>query len=214
MSRIGNPYSVSIAASVSSLRHAIGGLRFVPLTPFHHFLYLNIFICLLRRRYLEKSEEIEHRDRGKVSQEEKPSLVRLIGAPGLIAPPPLRPGIRRWRALAVGNLSSSSGLRKRYMRRVGSLFFLRALIDRVTKFCAVKIGRSRLAISYCTGVSISCWYDTYLAVLSYTEHTDTWYTKGHGVVLVNTDEAGTLAVTNFRILFVVRCLNYCMASLG
>ncbi|RWW53339.1 hypothetical protein BHE74_00040174 [Ensete ventricosum] len=153
MSRIGNPYSVSIAASVSSLRHAIGGLRFVPLTPFHHFLYLNIFICLLRRRYLEKSEEIEHRDRGKVSQEEKPSLVRSIGAPGLIAPPPLRPGIRRWRALAVGNLSSSSGLRKR------------------------KIGRSRLAISYCTGVSISCWYDTYLAVLSYTEHTDTWYTK-------------------------------------
>ncbi|RRT66978.1 hypothetical protein B296_00039700 [Ensete ventricosum] len=40
-----------------------------------------------------------------------------------------------------------------------------------------KMGRSRLAISYCTGVSISCWYDTYLAVLSYTEHIDTWYTK-------------------------------------
>lgn len=29
-----------------------------------------------------------------------------------------------------------------------------------------------------------------------------WF-QGHGVVLVNTDEAGTLIVTNFRLIFLV-----------
>ncbi|MQL94075.1 hypothetical protein Taro_026725 [Colocasia esculenta] len=42
--------------------------------------------------------------------------------------------------------------------------------------------------------------------------------QGHGVVLVNTDEAGILSVTNFRLLFVVSsallqllCLSFLLA---
>ncbi|RZR76267.1 hypothetical protein BHM03_00000950 [Ensete ventricosum] len=129
MSRIGNPYSVSIAASVSSLRHAIGGLRF---RQGEGIAGRKAFPCSIDRR----------------------------------------PGAHRTTAVEAGNKEmEGSGSWESLVVEWTPEEIKQAL--RMRK----KIGRSRLAISYCTGVSISCWYDTYLAVLSYTEHTDTWYTK-------------------------------------